>query len=58
MVVAGHCSLDCLREGGWSGQLNNNLTGKYAMRKIWNGGKKLKTRGKLTVTIFSTQQAA
>jgi hypothetical protein len=44
MVVVCSCSLDWLREGGRRGWLNNNLTWKNVIRKVWNG-KKIKTRG-------------
>jgi hypothetical protein len=42
-------------EGGWHDRLNNILTEKM-LRKNWDGGEQIKTRGKLTVTTFSTGQ--
>ena len=35
--------------------LNSNLTGKGGCEKNCNGGKQIKTRRKLTVTVFSMQ---
>jgi hypothetical protein len=43
MVAASSCSLDCLREGGWHGQQNNNLTEKNAVRKSLEWWEKIKT---------------
>ena len=38
MVSACYCSLDWLREGSWCHQLNNNLTGRNAVRKMRTEG--------------------
>ena len=44
--------------GSRHGRLKRNLIGKYGVRKIDNGGEKLRTTRILTVAAFSIQLAS